>query len=87
MNEKVAVCDGKGGILYLTPEECAGKNVIDFSDSQRFDRYLAGKVAQTYEELLAEMGSGPNAHRLPAPPDYSPGEDGIYAHVRYVQDH
>ena len=93
MDNKIKVCDGKGGILLLTPQECVQRKVKDFSGLYDFldpgagDRYDAGKSAQADENLLAEMGSGPRAFRLPAPYDYEPAEDGFYAYNKYTADH
>ena len=87
MDNKIKVCDGKGGILLLTPQECVQRKVKDFSDPVQRDRYNAGKSAQADENLLAEMGSGPRAFRLPAPYNYEPAEDGFYAYNKYTADH
>lgn len=59
----------------------------DVKTDEDFERYEAGKIAQTYEQLQAEMGIGPRAWSLPAPHNYSPSEDGFYAHERYLEDH
>jgi hypothetical protein len=52
-----------------------------------FERYEAGMIAQTYEQLKAEMGMGPGAQRLPDPSRSEVGEDGYYAYRRWVVDH
>jgi len=52
-----------------------------------FEKYEAGKIAQTHEQVQAEMGIGPKAWGLPAPFDWEEGEDGSYAARKYNLDH
>jgi len=67
-----------------------GGNILKLSEvktDEDFEKYEAGKIAQTHEQLQAEMGIGVNAHRLPIPSDIEPGEDGDYAYKKWLVDH
>jgi hypothetical protein len=52
-----------------------------------FERYEAGKIAQTDEELRAQMGIGPRAFTLPDPSQEEMGEDSFYAYKKWIVDH
>lgn len=67
-----------------------------FSDKEKYLRARNNlrKIAREYEpiermneELLAEMGTGPNAWRLPEPFNRACSEDGFYATAKHLSDH
>ncbi len=69
-SDHIPVCDGKGGIVYLTRLELQTLNIHDYFNPKRWEKHLADEEEETWDELLVEMGSGSVPDGLPIPPGH-----------------